>query len=186
MGFSVAGSYPNDGGRVGGRHRRHARSRRREAGTHRRPRDGAPGRSDGEDLCARRVGGPGRDRTGDLVNAIHARSQLRYRPTPEESKVSSRRGRRSTSARLDVLPRRRLAAAVRATPPGGLRDPRRTVRPALRFRRPERPLDPGRKGPAGSSDSSPDDDAGRPRVAGGPPRGARARRHGSLSCGEVS
>ena len=27
------------------------------------------------------VGGPDRDRTGDLVNAIHARSQLRYWPT---------------------------------------------------------------------------------------------------------
>jgi len=26
-------------------------------------------------------GGPDRDRTGDLMNAIHARSQLRYRPT---------------------------------------------------------------------------------------------------------
>src|SRR3954469_12331854 len=28
-------------------------------------------------------GGPDRDRTGDLMNAIHARSQLRYRPTLE-------------------------------------------------------------------------------------------------------
>ncbi len=28
-----------------------------------------------------RIGGAGRDRTGDLVNAIHARSQLRYSPT---------------------------------------------------------------------------------------------------------
>jgi hypothetical protein len=27
------------------------------------------------------VGGPDRDRTGDLMNAIHARSQLRYWPT---------------------------------------------------------------------------------------------------------
>src|SRR5688572_33111195 len=27
-----------------------------------------------------KVGGPDRDRTGDLVNAIHARSQLRYWP----------------------------------------------------------------------------------------------------------
>ena len=26
------------------------------------------------------VGGPDRDRTGDLLNAIQARSQLRYRP----------------------------------------------------------------------------------------------------------
>jgi hypothetical protein len=26
-------------------------------------------------------GGPDRDRTGDLMNAIHARSQLRYWPT---------------------------------------------------------------------------------------------------------
>jgi hypothetical protein len=26
-------------------------------------------------------GGPDRDRTGDLLNAIQARSQLRYRPT---------------------------------------------------------------------------------------------------------
>src|SRR3954454_18293397 len=28
-----------------------------------------------------RDGGPDRDRTGDLMNAIHARSQLRYWPT---------------------------------------------------------------------------------------------------------
>ncbi len=28
-----------------------------------------------------RFGGAGRDRTGDLVNAIHARSQLRHSPT---------------------------------------------------------------------------------------------------------
>ena len=28
-----------------------------------------------------RGGGPDRDRTGDLMNAIHARSQLRYWPT---------------------------------------------------------------------------------------------------------
>jgi hypothetical protein len=40
-----------------------------------------------EDLVAERlnesegVGGPDRDRTGDLMNAIHARSQLRHRPT---------------------------------------------------------------------------------------------------------
>ena len=37
-------------------------------------------------------GGPDRDRTGDLVNAIHARSQLRYWPTclgrPEHSMVA--------------------------------------------------------------------------------------------------
>jgi hypothetical protein len=32
----------------------------------------------------RKVGGAGRDRTGDLVNAIHARSQLRYSPTPKK------------------------------------------------------------------------------------------------------
>ena len=31
------------------------------------------------------VGGPDRDRTGDLMNAIHARSQLRYRPTLKRS-----------------------------------------------------------------------------------------------------
>jgi hypothetical protein len=30
----------------------------------------------------RKVGGPDRDRTGDLVNAIHARSHLRHWPTP--------------------------------------------------------------------------------------------------------
>ena len=28
-----------------------------------------------------KVGGPDRDRTGDLLNAIQARSQLRYRPS---------------------------------------------------------------------------------------------------------
>ena len=31
------------------------------------------------------VGGPDRDRTGDLMNAIHARSQLRYWPTLQRS-----------------------------------------------------------------------------------------------------
>jgi hypothetical protein len=33
-------------------------------------------------LSLRRFGGPDRDRTGDLVNAIHARSHLRHWPTP--------------------------------------------------------------------------------------------------------
>ena len=32
-------------------------------------------------------GGPDRDRTGDLMNAIHARSQLRYRPTLGERRT---------------------------------------------------------------------------------------------------
>ena len=32
-------------------------------------------------------GGPDRDRTGDLVNAIHARSQLRYWPTWEDPNI---------------------------------------------------------------------------------------------------
>src|SRR4029453_8389303 len=32
-----------------------------------------------------KAGGPDRDRTGDLLNAIQARSQLRYRPTEEET-----------------------------------------------------------------------------------------------------
>src|SRR4051812_1011217 len=31
------------------------------------------------------VGGPDRDRTGDLLNAIQARSQLRYRPIEDET-----------------------------------------------------------------------------------------------------
>ena len=35
----------------------------------------------GSDGNKRLFGGAGRDRTGDLVNAIHARSQLRYSPT---------------------------------------------------------------------------------------------------------
>jgi hypothetical protein len=33
-------------------------------------------------------GGPDRDRTGDLMNAIHARSQLRYWPTRWEEEPS--------------------------------------------------------------------------------------------------
>ena len=37
------------------------------------------------------VGGPDRDRTGDLINAIDARSQLRYRP-PREAAIVSRSG----------------------------------------------------------------------------------------------
>ena len=32
------------------------------------------------ETCEGEVGGPDRDRTGDLLNAIQARSQLRYRP----------------------------------------------------------------------------------------------------------
>src|SRR6185295_854341 len=36
----------------------------------------------------KRIGGPDRDRTGDLMNAIHARSQLRYWPTLERSSVA--------------------------------------------------------------------------------------------------
>ena len=36
-------------------------------------------------LDADGVGGPDRDRTGDLMNAIHARSQLRYWPTRMKS-----------------------------------------------------------------------------------------------------
>ena len=35
-----------------------------------------------------KVGGPDRDRTGDLMNAIHARSQLRYWPTLREVSVA--------------------------------------------------------------------------------------------------
>ena len=33
------------------------------------------------------VGGPDRDRTGDLMNAIHARSQLRYWPISARGKL---------------------------------------------------------------------------------------------------
>jgi hypothetical protein len=33
-----------------------------------------------------RIGGPGRDRTGDLFHAMEARSQLRHRPTIEDKK----------------------------------------------------------------------------------------------------
>jgi hypothetical protein len=36
-----------------------------------------------------KVGGPDRDRTGDLMNAIHARSQLRYWPTLGKNSNSS-------------------------------------------------------------------------------------------------
>ena len=32
-------------------------------------------------------GGPGRDRTGDLFHAMEARSQLRHRPTVEDTIV---------------------------------------------------------------------------------------------------
>ncbi len=37
----------------------------------------------------KRIGGPDRDRTGDLMNAIHARSQLRYWPTFWEGNPNS-------------------------------------------------------------------------------------------------
>src|SRR5829696_3113567 len=39
---------------------------------------------------ARKDGGPDRDRTGDLMNAIHARSQLRYWPTRDETPIVAR------------------------------------------------------------------------------------------------
>ena len=44
-------------------------------------------------------GGPDRDRTGDLLNAIQARSQLRYRPTLERTSNISPAGRRSSKTR---------------------------------------------------------------------------------------
>src|SRR5205823_12491416 len=37
--------------------------------------------------AGKRFGGPDRDRTGDLMNAIHARSQLRYWPTLSEANI---------------------------------------------------------------------------------------------------
>ena len=37
------------------------------------------------------IGGPGRDRTGDLFHAMEARSQLRHRPTIESRKAEARR-----------------------------------------------------------------------------------------------
>ena len=40
------------------------------------------------------IGGPDRDRTGDLFHAMEARSQLRHRPTPIYSRVG--RGLRQT------------------------------------------------------------------------------------------
>ena len=56
----------------------HANGTRRRNGETPRSADPPPGQVIG------RVGGAGRDRTGDLVNAIHARSQLRYSPTEAE------------------------------------------------------------------------------------------------------
>jgi hypothetical protein len=51
------------------------------------------------------VGGPDRDRTGDLMNAIHARSQLRYWPTfGEENPNSSMQG---YSGGVSAFPRNR-------------------------------------------------------------------------------
>ena len=37
-----------------------------------------------------RIGGPGRDRTDDLFHAMEARSQLRHRPTCEDTNVLPR------------------------------------------------------------------------------------------------
>src|SRR3954463_8793049 len=49
-------------------------------------------------------GGPDRDRTGDLMNAIHARSQLRYRPTLERvnpnGNAPGRQGQTSGTAQV--------------------------------------------------------------------------------------
>ena len=44
------------------------------------------------DLRRAKGGGPDRDRTGDLMNAIHARSQLRYWPTRGKTTMVTRRG----------------------------------------------------------------------------------------------
>ena len=61
-----------------------------------------------------KAGGPDRDRTGDLLNAIQARSQLRYRPTRRESqppivtgrwpqrKADGRRGRQDGRVAADA------------------------------------------------------------------------------------
>jgi hypothetical protein len=39
------------------------------------------------DVPLEKFGGPDRDRTGDLLNAIQARSQLRYRPIREKTNL---------------------------------------------------------------------------------------------------
>ena len=46
-----------------------------------------------------KVGGPDRDRTGDLLNAIQARSQLRYRPTQDGRRILAPNAARVKNAR---------------------------------------------------------------------------------------
>src|ERR1051325_2235671 len=65
-----------------------------------------------------RVGGPDRDRTGDLLNAIQARSQLRYRPL-----LSSRTSHRN---RRPECPQLRLY--LRVARARDLRCPARAIR----------------------------------------------------------
>src|SRR5436190_1699661 len=66
----------------------------------------------------RRSGGPDRDRTGDLMNAIHARSQLRYWPTRGRGLSYLASPVRSTVGRW---PQSALSAAARVLPEGPAR-----------------------------------------------------------------
>jgi hypothetical protein len=62
-----------------------------------------------------KIGGPDRDRTGDLLNAIQARSQLRYRPNELSAKhtMVTRGPRRTWSPATPPVSCRRCGAAPR-------------------------------------------------------------------------
>src|SRR5215510_2573337 len=68
--------------------------------------------------AASMAGGPDRDRTGDLLNAIQARSQLRYRPTSRARDIHA-----STKEKRGVQPARAALAAffrnISGPPEGG-------------------------------------------------------------------
>jgi hypothetical protein len=68
------------------------------------------------------IGGPGRDRTGDLFHAMEARSQLRHRPTV-------RKEWRSANARASIILSQQNSLVKR--PAKGLSAPAMT--PALRI-----------------------------------------------------
>lgn len=101
-----------------------------------------------------KAGGPDRDRTGDLLNAIQARSQLRYRPSTQQPCEYSRDPRNPSKA---------------GTSGRAHRPVRSTRAPAARHRLPVAGSGESRPARSGTSRS--------PRAS--PPRGSRRRPSGA-------
>ena len=85
-------------------------------------------------------GGPDRDRTGDLLNAIQARSQLRYRPTQRLRSIAVGRACRQsfTDRRRASRPDDRSPRPRRATDPAPSTPGRASRRGRMRRRPPSR------------------------------------------------